>query len=135
MEERLIEAFCDNYEEKLQSEGGNLEEYHECVGYENALLFVWCDLYGYTYEQIMGEYRNRKWVTSLCEVILHRDKIRVEIMSKKLDDCQKNHWKERKELLMAFTNLMASKLTHEEIDMFCISMLHANKMCQLKKNN
>ena len=38
----------------------------------------------------------------------------------------------RKELLLAFANLMASKLSHEEIDVFCISMLHANKVCQLK---
>ena len=38
----------------------------------------------------------------------------------------------RKELLMAFGNLMAKKLSHEEIEIFCISMLHANKLCQYK---
>ena len=39
----------------------------------------------------------------------------------------------RKELLMAFASLMASKLSHEEIDMFCTAMLHANMQCKLRK--
>lgn len=38
----------------------------------------------------------------------------------------------RKELLMAFANLMASKLSHEEIEIFCTAMLHANMLCKQK---
>lgn len=41
----------------------------------------------------------------------------------------------RKDLLMAFANLMASKLSHEEIDMFCTAMLHANMICKLKRGD
>ena len=51
-------------------------------------------------------------------------------MSKKLEEREQE---QRKELLMAFANLMTSKLTHEEIEIFCISMLHANKLCQMER--
>lgn len=38
----------------------------------------------------------------------------------------------RRDLMVAFANLITSKLNHEEIDMLCIALLHANMIVKQK---
>lgn len=44
----------------------------------------------------------------------------------------KNNEPTRREVLEAFASLIISKLSHEEIDMLCTALLHANMVCKKK---